>query len=93
MDTESNALPDAKTLFERMCIDGTRFQAQKFLSAVENYEGLSEAINQGEESTSNYLPAAIGRLLRVLSKQGTAQTESSPRKPKKIEKLWKLRSG
>ena len=40
MDTESNALPDAKTLFERMCIDGTRFQAQKFLSAVENYEGL-----------------------------------------------------
>ena len=39
-----------------MCIDGTRFQAQKFLSAVENYEGLSEALNQGEELTSNYLP-------------------------------------
>ena len=56
MDSESNALPGAKTVFERMCVDGTRFQAQKFLSAVENYEGLSEAINQGEESTSNYLP-------------------------------------
>ena len=56
MDTESNALPDAKTLFERMCIDGTRFQAQKFMSAVESYEGLSEAVNQGEEITPNYLP-------------------------------------
>ena len=56
MDTESNDLPDAKTLFERMCIDGTRFQAQKFLSAVESYEGLSEALNQGEEITPNYLP-------------------------------------
>jgi uncharacterized protein with von Willebrand factor type A (vWA) domain len=56
MDSELNSLPDAKTLFSRMCIDGTRFQAQKFLSAVENYEGLSEALNQGEESTSNYLP-------------------------------------
>jgi uncharacterized protein with von Willebrand factor type A (vWA) domain len=56
MDTELNSLPDAKTLFERMCIDGTRFQAQKFLSAVESYEGLSEALNQGEEITCNYLP-------------------------------------
>ena len=56
MDTESNSLPDAKTLFERMCIDGTRFQAQKFMSAVESYEGLSEALNQGEEITPNYLP-------------------------------------
>ena len=56
MDTESKALPDAKTLFERMCIDGTRFQAHKFLSAVENYEGLSEALQQGEEITPNYLP-------------------------------------
>jgi uncharacterized protein with von Willebrand factor type A (vWA) domain len=56
MDTELNSLPDAKMLFERMCIDGTRFQAQKFLSAVESYEGLSEALNQGEEITCNYLP-------------------------------------
>ena len=56
MDTELKTVPDAKTLFQRMCIDGTRFQAQKFLSAVENYEGLSEALNQGEELTSNYLP-------------------------------------
>jgi uncharacterized protein with von Willebrand factor type A (vWA) domain len=56
MDTETRPLPDAKTLFARMCIDGTRFQAQKFVSAVENYEGLGEAINQGEEITPNYLP-------------------------------------
>ena len=56
MDTETRPLPDAKTLFARMCIDGTRFQAQKFLSAVENYEGLGEATTQGEEITPNYLP-------------------------------------
>lgn len=56
METETRPLPDAKTLFARMCIDGTRFQAQKFAFAVENYEGLGEAINQGEEITPNYLP-------------------------------------
>jgi uncharacterized protein with von Willebrand factor type A (vWA) domain len=56
MDSELKTVPDARTLFQRMCIDGTRFQAQKFLSAVENYEGLSEAINQGEEITLSYLP-------------------------------------
>ena len=56
MDTETRPLPDAKTLFARMCIDGTRFQAHKFVSAVESYEGLGEAINQGEEITPNYLP-------------------------------------
>jgi uncharacterized protein with von Willebrand factor type A (vWA) domain len=56
MDTETRPLPEARTLFARMCIDGTRFQAQKFLSAVENYEGLGEAVNQGEEITPNYLP-------------------------------------
>jgi uncharacterized protein with von Willebrand factor type A (vWA) domain len=56
MDTESNNLPNAKTLFERMCIDGTRFQAHKFVSAVESYEGLREALDQGTEITSNYLP-------------------------------------
>ena len=56
MQTESNALPDAKTLFEQMCIDGTRFQAHKFISAVESYEGLREAANQGSEITSNYFP-------------------------------------
>ena len=39
-----------------MCIDGTRFQAHKFISAVENYEGLREALDQGSEITSNYLP-------------------------------------
>ena len=48
MDTESNTLPDAKTLFERMCIDGTRFQAHKFMSAVESYEGLREASGSRE---------------------------------------------
>ena len=56
METETRPRPDAKTLFARMCIDGTRFQAQKFVSAVEDYEGLGEAINQGEEITPNYLP-------------------------------------
>src|ERR687891_1406365 len=56
MDTEIRPLPDAKTLFARMCIDGTRFQAHKFISAVESYEGLGEVINQGEEITPNYLP-------------------------------------
>ena len=56
MQTESNTLADAKTLFEQMCIDGTRFQAHKFMSAVESYEGLREAADQGSEITSNYLP-------------------------------------
>jgi hypothetical protein len=56
MDTESNGLPDAKSLFEQMCIDGTRFQAHKFVSAVESYEGLKEAVDQGSEIKSNYLP-------------------------------------
>jgi uncharacterized protein with von Willebrand factor type A (vWA) domain len=56
MLTESTTLADAKTLFERMCIDGTRFQAHKFMSAVESYEGLREAADQGSEVTSNYLP-------------------------------------
>src|SRR5512132_2741447 len=56
MDTESKGLPDAKTLFERMCIDGTRFQAHKFISAVESYEGLRGAADQGSQITSNYLP-------------------------------------
>ena len=56
MDTESKGLPDKKTLFDRMCIDGTRFQAHKFISAVESYEGLRAAADQGSEITSNYLP-------------------------------------
>jgi uncharacterized protein with von Willebrand factor type A (vWA) domain len=56
MDTESKGLADAKTLFEQMCIDGTRFQAHKFVSAVESYEGLREAADQGSEIKSNYLP-------------------------------------
>ena len=56
MDTESKRLPDTKTLFDQMCIDGTRFQAHKFISAVESYEGLRAAADQGSEITSNYLP-------------------------------------
>src|SRR6266498_1539069 len=55
MDTESKGLPNAKTLFEQMCIDGTRFQAHKFISGVESYEGLREAADQGSEIKSNYL--------------------------------------
>jgi uncharacterized protein with von Willebrand factor type A (vWA) domain len=38
-----------------MCIDATRFQAHKFISAVESYEGLREAAEQGCEIKSNYL--------------------------------------
>ena len=76
MDTESNDLPDAKTLFERMCIDGTRFQAQKFLSAVESYEGLSEALESRGRDHTQLSAASLGRVLFVLSKQGTAQTKS-----------------
>jgi uncharacterized protein with von Willebrand factor type A (vWA) domain len=56
MDRETKGLPDAKTLFEQMCIDGTRFQAHKFISAVENYEGLREAADQGSKVKSNYFP-------------------------------------
>jgi uncharacterized protein with von Willebrand factor type A (vWA) domain len=56
MNTELHSLPDAKTLFERMCIDGTRFQAHKFISAVKSYEGLREAAEQGSEIKSNYFP-------------------------------------
>src|SRR6266705_5193875 len=56
MGTESKGLPDAKTLFEQMCTDGTRFQAHKFVSAVESYEGFREAADQGSEIKSNYLP-------------------------------------
>ena len=56
MDTESKRLPDTKTLFDQMCIDGTRFQAHKFISAVESYEGLRAAADQGSEIASNYLP-------------------------------------
>ena len=56
MQTESNTLTDVKTLFEQMCIDGTRFQAHKFVSAVESYEGLREALEHGKEITSNYPP-------------------------------------
>ena len=56
MQTESNGLPDARTLFGQMCIDGTRFQAHKFISAVESYEGLRTAADQGGQITTNYLP-------------------------------------
>src|SRR6201988_4707146 len=56
MDKESGSLPNAKILFEQMCIDGTRFQAHKFISAVDSYEGLREAADQGSEIKSNYLP-------------------------------------
>ena len=76
METESNALPDAKTLFERMCIDGTRFQAHKFMSAVESYEGLREAADQGSEITSNYLPLLSDVFSAFFQNKATAQTES-----------------
>src|SRR5262249_12528578 len=55
MDAESKGLPDAKALFEQMCVDGTRFQAHKFISAVEGYEGLKKAAKQESAIRSNYL--------------------------------------
>ncbi len=48
--------PDPAKLFQRMTIDGTRFQAQKFLSAVNEYDGLREATQEGEKITPTYLP-------------------------------------
>jgi uncharacterized protein with von Willebrand factor type A (vWA) domain len=39
-----------------MVIDGTRFQAQKFLSAVNEYDGLREATEEGEKISPAYLP-------------------------------------
>jgi len=39
-----------------MVIDGSRFQAHKFLSALREYEGLKEALKQGEEIAPSYLP-------------------------------------
>jgi uncharacterized protein with von Willebrand factor type A (vWA) domain len=86
MDTELNSLPDAKTLFERMCIDGTRFQAHKFISAVESYEGLREAADQGNEIKSNYLPL----LSDVFSAffQNKARLKQNP--PHETEENWDI---
>ncbi len=52
----ANDPPDPAKLFQRMVIDGTRFQAQKFLSALKDYDGLKEALRQGEELTPGFLP-------------------------------------
>ncbi len=56
MIAEHQPLPDPAKLFQRMVIDGSRFQAQKFLSAVNEYDGLGEATEEGEKITSAYLP-------------------------------------
>lgn len=56
MIAEHQPLPDPARLFQRMVVDGTRFQAQKFLSALGDYEGLTEALKQGEEIAPSYLP-------------------------------------
>lgn len=55
-DTSAYDPPDPAKLFGRMTIDGSRFQAQKFLSALKDYDGLAEALRQGEELTPGYLP-------------------------------------
>src|SRR5262249_16396689 len=54
----------------------TRFQAHKFISAVESYEGLKEAANQGSAIKSNYLPL----LSDVFSAffQNTARLKQNP---------------
>lgn len=56
MIAEHQPLPDPTRLFQRMVVDGTRFQAHKFLSAVNEYDGLREATEEGEKITPAYLP-------------------------------------
>jgi uncharacterized protein with von Willebrand factor type A (vWA) domain len=75
MEKESG-LPDPRTLFEQMCIDGTRFQAHKFLSAVENYEGLREALDQGIEITPKY-PSLLTDVFSAFF-QNQARLKSNP---------------
>ena len=92
MDTESKALPDAKTLFERMCIDGTRFQAHKFLSAMENYEGLSEALEQGEEITPNYL-SLLSDVFSAFFQSKARLKQNPPRETEENREIMKTALG
>ncbi|MBI3001500.1 MAG: hypothetical protein HYY46_24050, partial [Deltaproteobacteria bacterium] len=73
--------PDPAKLFQRMCIEGTRFQALKFLSAMEDYEGLKEALKQGEEIAPSYLPLLSDTFSAFF--QNKAKIKTKP--PEKLE--------
>ena len=92
MDTESNGLPDAGTLFERMCIDGTRFQAHKFLCAVESYEGLREAADQGSEITSNY-PPLLSDVFSAFFQNKARLKQNPPRETEKNREIMETALG
>src|SRR5215510_3229311 len=92
MDTESNGLPDARTLFERMCIDGTRFQAHKFLCAVESYEGLREAADQGSEITSNY-PPLLSDVFSAFFQNKARLKQNPPRETEKNREIMETALG
>src|SRR5215813_5540271 len=92
MDTESSGLPDARTLFERMCIDGTRFQAHKFLCAVESYEGLREAADQGSEITSNY-PPLLSDVFSAFFQNKARLKQNPPRETEKNREIMETALG
>src|SRR5215467_8010858 len=92
MDTESNGLSDARTLFERMCIDGTRFQAHKFLCAVESYEGLREAAAQGSEITSNY-PPLLSDVFSAFFQNKARLKQNPPRETEKNREIMETALG
>jgi len=73
--------PDPAKLFQRMTIDGTRFQAQKFLSAVNEYDGLREATQEGEKITPTYLPLLSDTFSAFF--QNRAKIKTNP--PKDLE--------
>src|SRR5262245_3628537 len=92
MDTESKSLPDAKTLFEQMCVDGTRFQAHKFISAVESYEGLREAADQGSEITSNY-PPLLSDVFSAFFQNKARLKQNPPRETEKNREIMETALG
>lgn len=73
---------DPARLFDRMTIDGTRFQARKFLSALEDYEGLKEALKRGEEIAPSYLPLLSDAFSAFF--QNKAKTKTNP--PEDLER-------
>src|SRR5438552_4684767 len=92
MHTELNSLPDAKTLFEQMCIDGTRFQAHKFISAVKSYEGLREAADQGSEIKSNYLPL-LSDVFSTFFQNKTRLKQNPPRETEENREIMETALG
>src|SRR5262249_51018726 len=92
MDAESKGLPDAKALFEQMCVDGTRFQAHKFISAVESYEGLRGAAEQGNEITSKYLPL-LSDVFSAFFQNKARLKQNPPRETEKTREIMETHPG